>query len=87
MPRFLAVHSQVFTEEQLKGLAQRASELPPGVTWKRSYCAVSNDRTFCDWEAPDRGTVEQVLQANNLPFVTIYPVRRFDPVAGAFESD
>ncbi|MFH0917285.1 MAG: nickel-binding protein [bacterium] len=85
MPRFLAVHAQAFSEEQLKALAANAGQLPPDVSWKRSYCTATGDRTFCDWEAPSREAVEQVLKANDLPFVTIYPVRRFDPAAGAFE--
>lgn len=27
--------------------------------------AFTGDRTFCDWEAPSREAVEQVLKANN----------------------
>lgn len=85
MPRFLAVHAQAFNEEQLKALAANTSQLPAYVSWKRSYCASTGDRTFCDWEAPRREAVEQVLKANNVPFVTIYAVRRFDPAKEAFE--
>lgn len=85
MPRFLAVHAQTFSDDQLKAFAANASQFPSDVAWKRSYCAATGDRTFCDWEAPSREAVEQVLKTNNVPFVTIYPVRRFDPAAGDFE--
>lgn len=76
MPRFVAVHTAPFTEDQLKELTK--VELPPGVTWNRTYCDFADGKHFCDWEAPNKETIEQAFKANNVPFDTIYPVRLFD---------
>ena len=51
----------------------------------QTYCARGSDRAFCEWEAPSKDSVEQVLKANDLPFVAIYQVDRFDPVKAEFE--
>lgn len=85
MPRFLAVHAHAFSEEQLRQLVSKKDQLPPGVTWNQTYCARGSDRAFCEWDAPNKDSVEQVLKANDLPFVAIYQVDRFDPVKAEFE--
>ncbi len=87
MPRFLTVHSQAFTIEQLTKLTQAADQLPAGVSWSSTDCAIGSERSFCEWKAPSREPVEQVLKANNLPFIAIYQVRRFNPAQAGFEAD
>jgi hypothetical protein len=85
MPRFLAVHAHAFSEEQLKQLASRKDQLPQGITWNQAYCAPGSDRAFCEWDAPSKEAVEQVLKANAMPFVAIYQVDRFDPDRAEFD--
>jgi hypothetical protein len=85
MPRFLAVHAAAFSEEQLKQLASRKDQLPQGITWNQAYCAPGSNRAFCEWGAPNKEAVEQVLQANSIPFVAIYEVDRFDPGLAEFD--
>ena len=77
MPRFIVVHSGVpFSEAQLKELAK--VPLPSGIAWNRTYCDFSSNNHFCEWEAPNKEAVEQVLRENNIPFDALYPVRLFD---------
>ncbi len=55
MPRFIAVHTMPGTEEEVKKLAREMpSQLPPGVSWKLTYCAFGDNKFFCEWEAPNR---------------------------------
>ena len=54
MPRFIAVHTVPFTEEDLKNTAKdMPSKLPPGVSWKLTYCDFGDGKFFCEWEAPN----------------------------------
>ena len=85
MPRFLAVHPHAFTEAQLKRLAGAKDQLPPDIKWNQTFCSPGSDRAFCDWDAPDKDAVEQVLNANDLPFVAIYRVDRLDPSTAEFD--
>ncbi len=91
MPRFIAVHTTPpMTEEdfmgQAKGMSEKMSQLPPGVAYNLSYCGLADGKIFCDWEAPDMDTVEQVLKATGLPLDAVYPVKKFDPATLAFED-
>jgi len=79
LPRFVAVHTMPFTEEQLTEFAKGIiPKIPPGVSWNRTYCDFADGKFFCDWEAPNKETIEQAFKANNVPFDVVYPVRLFD---------
>jgi len=84
MPRFIAVHTAPFTEEQLKAAAKEA--LPRGVSWKLTYCDFADNKFFCEWEAPNKETIEQRFKARNTPFDAVYPVRLFNVAKAKFES-
>ena len=87
MPRFIAVHTAPFTEEQLKALAKvPRSQIPAGVSWKLTYCDFADNKFFCDWEAPNKGALEQVFKAQKIPFDAIYPVRIFNVAKAKLES-
>ena len=87
MPRFIAVHTVPFAEEDLKNAAKGLpSQLPPGVSWKLSYCDFADNKFFCEWEAPNKEAIEQVFKAQNLPFDAIYPVRLLDVAKAELES-
>ena len=84
MPRFIAIHPMTFTGEQLAGLAEqgRQAGIPEGVAWHGAWCGESV--AYCDWTAPDAGTVEGMLTQMNVPFTAVQEVRQFDPQAGRF---
>ena len=87
MPRFIAVHTAPFPEEQLKAAAKdMPPKLPPGVAWKLTYCGFADNKFFCEWEAPDKETIEQVFKAANMPFDAIYPVRLLDVAKAELEA-
>jgi hypothetical protein len=84
MPRFIAVHTAHFTEEQLKAVAKEA--LPAGISWKLTYCDFADGKFFCEWEAPNKEAVEQGFKARKLPFDAVYPVRLFNVAKAKFEA-
>jgi len=83
MPRFMATHSVAYSEEQLKELTQK--DLPEGVSWIRTFCGFVDNKSFCEWQAPSREAVQQVLQSANIPYDAIYPVRLFDVPTATLE--
>ncbi len=83
MPRFMATHSVVYDEEQLKELTKK--DLPVGVSWIRTFCGFDDNKSFCEWQAPSREAVEQVFQSANIPYDAIYPVRLFDVPTATLE--
>jgi hypothetical protein len=86
MPRFIAVHTTQFSEADLKAAAKdMLPKLPPGITWKLTYCDFSDGKFFCEWEAPNKETIEQVFKAANLPFDAVYPVRLLDVAKAEIE--
>jgi hypothetical protein len=90
MPRFIAVHTLPFTEvqflETMKEHAERLSELPPGVTYNLGYCGFADNKFFCDWEAPNKETMEQVFRNVEMPYDSIYPVKIFTLTKMGFED-
>jgi len=79
MSRFIAAHTASLTEEQYMaavGTAQFA--FPAGVAWKLTYCDFADGKFFCEWEGPSRESIEQTLNAMQMPFDAVYPVRIFD---------
>ena len=83
MPRFMATHSVVFSEEQLKELTTK--EIPEGVSWIRTFCGFDDNKSFCEWQAPSREAVEQVIRSADIPFDAIYKVRLFDVPTATLE--
>ena len=87
MPRFIAVHTAPFTEEQLKAATpQMRAQLPAGVSWKLTYCDFSDGKFFCEWEAPNKESIEQIFKTMNMPYDAVYPVRLFDVAKGELEA-
>ena len=87
MPRFIAVHTVPMTESDLKTSAKdMPPQLPPGLSWKLTYCDFGDNKFFCEWEAPNKEAIEQVFKAANLPFDAVYPVRLFNVAKKAFED-
>ena len=86
MPRFIAVHTMQFPEADLKAAAKdMPPNLPPGVTWKLTYCDFADGKFFCEWEAPNKEAIEQVFKASNLPYDAVYPVRLLDVAKAELE--
>ncbi len=83
MPRFIAAHTAPFTEDNLKALAKE--NLPKGVSWKVTYCDFPDNKFFCEWEAPDKATIENEFKVRNLPYDGIYPVQIFNVSSGKLE--
>jgi len=40
-----------------------------------TYCGFDDHKFFCEWEALNKETIEQILTAEKMPFDAIYPVR------------
>lgn len=83
MSRFLVAHSVVFSEEKMKELAKKP--LPEGITWMRSFCGFEDSKSFCEWQAPSREAIEQVLRQVDVSYDAIYPVRLFDVATASLE--
>jgi len=71
---------------QMKEMSEKLSQLPSGVAYNLSYCDLANGKIFCDWEAPNKETVEQVLKATGLPLDAVYAVNKFNPTKMGFED-
>ena len=87
LPRFIAVHTMPMTEsEAIEGAKEMASkQLPPGVSWKLTYCGFADNKHFCEWEAPNKEVIEQIFKASNIPFDAVYPVRLLDVAKAELE--
>jgi len=83
VPRFIAVHPLGFKEEQLQPLAKEP--LPEGVTWHSTYSALTENKSYCHWEAPTREAVLEILKKYEIPYEVVHEVRRFDPTTGLME--
>ena len=87
MPRFVAVHTLPYTEaEFMEMLKQPMPQYPPGVNWKLTYCSFDDHKFFCDWEAPNKETIEQIFKGMEMPFDAIYPVKLFNVAKMGFED-
>jgi hypothetical protein len=83
MSRFLVSHSVVFSEEPMKELAKKP--LPEGVSWMRTFCGFEDNKSFCEWQAPSREAIKEVLRQVDVSYDAIYPVRLFDVPTGSLE--
>jgi len=84
MLRFIATHPGAFSFETLQPLAKEP--MPEGVTWKATFVAFDDNRTFCHWEAPSMEDVLAIFAKYEIPYDAIYEVRLFDPVSGTMET-
>ena len=76
------------TEEYLRVAATDfvQGNIAEGVSWNKSYCDFDDGKFFCEWEAPDKETLEQVFKQIEMPFDVIYPVRIFDIATAELEA-
>jgi len=87
MPKFIVVHSVPYNKEQILATAKNIpNQLPPDVSWNLTYCAFGDSRFFCEWEAPNKDAVEQVLKSTQIPYDAVYPVRLLDVNKGEFRE-
>lgn len=80
MRRYLAVHPVAYDREELGQLAKL--KLPPGVTWRYTWCALIDGKTFCEWEAPSKEIVEDILRESGTPCDGVYEVEHYDVKSG-----
>jgi hypothetical protein len=86
MPRFIAVHTAPFKEEDLARAREASSKFPPGVSCKQTYCDFDDGKFFCEWEAPNKETIEQIFKSMNAPYDAVYPVRLYSAAKMGFED-
>lgn len=87
MPRFIAVHTVPWTEEQLNEIGKNMiPQLPPGISYKLTYCDFDDGKFFCEWEAPSKEAIEQVFKSMNAPYDAVYPVRLYTAAKMGFED-
>ena len=86
VPRFIAVHTMPMSEAEAIESAERAKEIPAGITWKLTYCGFADNKFFCEWEAPNKEAIEQFFRAANMPFDAIYPVRLLNVAKAELEA-
>ena len=79
MPRYIAVHPIAFKEEDMLALLARRDELPSTLAWRASFVAEAHHMTYCEWDAPNAGMLEEVFGAFGVPFLSVQEVRVFDP--------
>jgi hypothetical protein len=84
MARFIVVHTASITEDALKALAKEKQ--PKGISCKLTYCDFADNKFFCDWEAPNKETVEKAITEKKIPFDAIYPVQLFNVSKGKLEK-
>jgi hypothetical protein len=73
MPKFMAAHPVAYNKDQLEQLAKE--QPPAGVSWV----------SYCEWDAPDKQTVEGIFKQYNIPHEAIYEVQHFNPQTGDFD--
>ena len=83
MPKFIAVHPVAYNKEQLAPLAKE--QLPAGVDWGSTWCAFGDNKSYCEWNAPDKAVVEAIFKQYSIPYEAIHEVQRYNPKTGDFE--
>jgi hypothetical protein len=79
LPRYMAVHTLPFSEEEfVKRVPEMASKIPIGFSWKVTYCDFADNKFFCEWVAPSKAALEEGFKEQKLPFDAIYEVRKYD---------
>ena len=68
------------SEEELSEFAKRLDpclDIREG-TWARSYVSSDRRRMFCEFEAPDAGSVRDALRSAGIPFDRVWSAQVFD---------
>jgi hypothetical protein len=83
MARFMVIHSlpaQATQEQTFDGARKVVASLAPGTEWLNSWLS-SEERLFCEREAPDADTIRASLEqvADLFPIQALYEVERIDP--------
>jgi hypothetical protein len=88
MPHFMALHSIPFDEATLVKYAQEEAPkfLEAGVTWIKTHCCFDEAKHFCEWDAPNKGAIEQIFTDLSIPFDGLYEVRIFDVATAKLED-
>jgi len=87
LPRFIVIHTLNFAEADFRIAAKDMPAMfPAGVSWNKTYCDFADKKFICEWEAPDRKTLEEVFGMIQMPFDTIYPVKIFNVATIEFEA-
>ena len=75
MAKYMIVHQKdpQFVSRHINS-ACKVCAREKGAIWKRVYYNLKEGRIFCEWEAPDRDTLERVLEKCNLPCKEIVEV-------------
>jgi hypothetical protein len=84
MPRFIAVHTAPFKEEQLAEMMEQMAKVPAGISFKQSYCDFKDGKFFCEWQANSKESIEKLFKTMNVPFDSVYPVRLFNAAKKGF---
>jgi hypothetical protein len=88
MPKFIAVHTLPFSEEQFiaqsKDLVSK-SKFPKGFNWTLTQCAFGDHKFFCEWEAPSKESLEEQFKQIKMPYNAVYPVKTFNVLKGKLE--
>ena len=87
MPKFIAIHTVPYNEEQIIATAKSMpGQLPADVSWNLTYCDFDDNKFFCEWEAPSKEAVEQVFKSTQIPYGVVYPVRILDVSKAEFRE-
>jgi len=86
MSRYIVIHKADYEKlgsfEHMIDIAQDvAKSLDIGVAWKNSWWSSEDEVLICEWEAPDRPTMDHVLErvCEYWPVDKIYEVLWSDP--------
>jgi hypothetical protein len=74
------------TEQQALEMTKKLPPFPKGVNWKQTYSDFKDGKFFCEWSAPNKESVEQVLKDWKMPFDAVYPVRLYNVAKKKFED-
>jgi hypothetical protein len=86
MPRFIASHTMQMTEEQVISMRKNTPAPPKGLSWNLSYFDFKDGKVFCEWQAPNKETIEEYFKTIKMPFDAVYPVRLYNVAKNKFED-
>ena len=85
MSRYIVAHTAPMTEQQVNEMLKSPPNFPAGIACHYTWFDFSAGKFFCEWEAPNKESVEQSIRAMNMPFDVVYPVRRLAWATGQLE--
>ncbi len=86
MPKYMIIHHKdpQFVSHHIN-LACKICAREKRASWKRAYYNLKEGRIFCEWEAPDRDTLEKILKEDGLPCEEMVEVNVLTPEECAWE--